>query len=85
MTIKKWVLTGCIAAALLCAGTAQGQEKRPIKEADYTDSTVPMADKFRQEGKIYVLTGIIMIILLGTLAYLVVIDRKISKIEKDKN
>ena len=43
---------------------------------------VEMADKMRSEGKIYVLVAIILIILLGLLVYLVMIDRKATRLEK---
>lgn len=46
---------------------------------------VPMADQFRADGKIYVVVAVILIILIGLFAYLIRIDRKISRLEKDKN
>lgn len=46
---------------------------------------VEMADAFRAEGKIYVVLAVILIILFGLFFYLVRIDRKLTKIEKDKN
>jgi len=47
-----------------------------------------MADTMRSEGKIYVVVAIILIVLVGLIAYLFMLDRKISKIEEkltDKN
>lgn len=58
------------------------QDKIEVTEQDYVNADVEMADKFRAEGKIYVLTGIILIILFGTILYLVAIDRKVAKLEK---
>ncbi|MEQ9166032.1 MAG: CcmD family protein [Fulvivirga sp.] len=58
------------------------QEKQKIEASDYTNNDVEMADALREDGKIYVLTGIILIILAGTIAYLVTIDRKVSRLEK---
>jgi len=43
---------------------------------------VEMADNMRSEGKIYVVVGILVTILLGLLTYLVTIDRKVSRLEK---
>ncbi len=40
-----------------------------------------MADTMRSEGKIYVVVGIILIILLGLIFYLVTLDRKVKKLE----
>lgn len=45
-------------------------------------NTVEMADKLRDNGKIYVVVVIIAIILIGLLGYLISLDRKISKLEK---
>ena len=61
------------------------QDKTPITDSDYSNQEVPMADGMRANGKIYVLTGIIMIVLAGTITYLVSIDRKVGKIEKSLN
>lgn len=43
---------------------------------------VDMADTFRQEGKIYVVVTIAAVILIGIFVYLFMLDKKISKIEK---
>lgn len=43
-----------------------------------------MADLLYQNGKIYVVVGVLVIILVGILGYLFFLDRKISKIEKQK-
>ena len=42
-----------------------------------------MADSFRQDGKIYVVTSVIAIIFLALVIYLAVIDRKVKKLEDD--
>jgi CcmD family protein len=47
---------------------------------------VEMADKFREEGKIYVVITVFAIILIGLFVYVFLLDRKIGKLEKeDKN
>jgi len=43
---------------------------------------VEMADTLRSEGKIYVVVTILLIILIGLIAYLIMIDRKASRMEK---
>ena len=43
---------------------------------------VQMADTMRSEGKIYVVVAIILVIFIGLIAYLILTDRKISKLEK---
>ncbi len=40
-----------------------------------------MADVMRSNGKIYVVVGIILIVLVGLITYLILLDRKISKLE----
>lgn len=42
---------------------------------------VEMADTMRQEGKIYVVVAIIVIVLAGLILYLFTLDRKIKKLE----
>ena len=42
-----------------------------------------MADTMRSNGKIYVVVGIILIILFGLIAYLLLLDRKITRLEKE--
>lgn len=44
---------------------------------------VEMADTMRANGKIYVIVGIVVIILTGVVAYLYLLDRKITKLEKE--
>ncbi|WP_151085814.1 CcmD family protein [Hymenobacter baengnokdamensis] len=42
-----------------------------------------MADALRQSGKIYVVVLVIVIILSGLLLYLVRLDRKVSRLERE--
>ena len=48
-----------------------------------TTENIEMADAMRQSGKIYVVVGVLAIIFLGIVVYLVSIDRKLSKLEKE--
>lgn len=43
-----------------------------------------MADRMRSEGKIYVVVAIVLTVVLGLLVYLFTVDRKITKLEKEK-
>jgi CcmD family protein len=43
-----------------------------------------MADTMRSNGKIYVVVTVLATIFAGIFAYLVYLDRKISKLEKEK-
>lgn len=47
------------------------------------EAGVEMADALRSSGKIYVVVASILVIFLGIVIYLVSLDRKISKIEKE--
>ncbi|MCB0699765.1 MAG: hypothetical protein KDC11_07940 [Chitinophagaceae bacterium] len=46
-------------------------------------STPEMADAMRADGKIYVVVLVLATIFVGIIAYLVRLDRKISKLEKN--
>lgn len=72
-----------ILTIFLVSWGAFAQEKIPVKDTDYTNNAVEMADLMRSEGKIYVLVGIILIIFIGIIVYLFTIDRKISQVEKN--
>ncbi|ELR71451.1 hypothetical protein C900_02792 [Fulvivirga imtechensis AK7] len=72
-----------ISAFILSSLFVQAQDKIKIEESDYGNEQVEMADEFRKEGKIYVLTGVICLILGGIIAYLLVIDKKVSRLEKE--
>ena len=44
---------------------------------------VEMADFMRQDGKIWVVVGVILILFTGIILYLISLDRKITKLEKN--
>ena len=46
---------------------------------------VEMADGMRADGKIYVVIAVLLTILLGIILFLIMIDRKISDMEKKVN
>jgi len=45
---------------------------------------VEMADTMRSNGRIYVVVAVALTILIGLVLYVVRIDRKISKLEREK-
>lgn len=49
----------------------------------FAQQDVAMADQMRQDGKIWVVVGVIAIVFVGIILYLISIDRKIAKIEKE--
>jgi len=68
--VKKniWILAGL----LLTCFSAFAQDKPE------------MADALRSNGKIYVVVAVCLTILLGLFTYVFYVDRKISKLEKNK-
>jgi CcmD family protein len=43
---------------------------------------VEMADRLRADGKIYVVIAVLVTIFIGIIAYVIRLDRKISRLEK---
>ncbi|MCC6385048.1 MAG: CcmD family protein [Bacteroidia bacterium] len=43
---------------------------------------IEMADNMRQEGKIYVVVAVLSVIFVGILIFLILLERKISRLEK---
>ncbi|WP_317206679.1 CcmD family protein [Mucilaginibacter daejeonensis] len=46
---------------------------------------VEMADTLRSSGKIYVVVGTVVIVFVGLAIYLFTIDKRLSRLEKEKN
>ena len=46
-------------------------------------SELSMADAFYADGKIYVVVAVVALILAGIIIYLVNLDRKVARLEKD--
>lgn len=44
-----------------------------------------MADVMRSNGKIYVVVAVLSIIFIGLMVYLIRLDRKLGKLEKDRS
>lgn len=70
--ISKFLVLGLTASLLFLQVFAQDQA-----------GGVEMADGMRQSGKIYVVIAVILTILAGLIFYLVRLDRKITRLEKD--
>ncbi len=47
------------------------------------DNQVEMADVMRSNGKIYVVLAVVLIVFFSFIFYLIHLDRKISKLEKE--
>jgi len=47
------------------------------------DKPVSMADQMRSNGRIYVVVAVMVTILVGLVLYIIRIDRKLSRLEKE--
>lgn len=50
----------------------------------YAQDKVQMADSMRDNGKIYVVVAVCITILIGLFVYVFILDKKISRFEKNK-
>lgn len=48
----------------------------------WQNMAIEMADKLRENGKIFVVVVVIVLLLLGILIYLISLDKKIATLEK---
>lgn len=65
---------------LFCSLQGFGQQQ-DIKGPE--DTKVEMADQMRTSGKIYVVVAVLSTVLIGMLSYAVILDRRISKLERE--
>lgn len=72
--IKTFKRTALLFALLFISAACFAQE---------TQAPVEMADGMRQSGKIYVVAAVLLVIMIGIFGYLIMLDRKISKLEKE--
>jgi CcmD family protein len=54
-----------------------------LQAAAQTADSPEMADALRQSGKIYVVVAVILVVVLGLIGYLISLDRKVSRLEKE--
>ena len=69
-TLRK---TTSLLALLILSVSGFAQQNQPIE----------MADGLYQSGKIYVVITVLSVIFAGIIIYLIMLDRKIGKLEKD--
>jgi hypothetical protein len=70
--MKKWII---ILFSNLIAFSVIAQQK--------AGETIEMADALRASGKIYVVVMVVTVILMGLILYLIRLDKKVSRLEKD--
>ena len=71
--------------ALLLFSLRSFSQRIEVTEEDYNNTEVEMADKMRASGKIYVVVAVISVVMGGILAYVITIDKKLSRLEKEIN
>ncbi len=84
-TVNKWLKCLCVLLVLMLVLSfgSNAQDKYEITENDYQNTEVEMADVMRQNGKIYVVVGVILIIFAGITFYLYRLDKKVGELEKE--
>lgn len=55
-----------------------------VSKAQSSDAPTQMADVMRSNGKIYVVVGVLVLIFLVLFAYMISIDRKLKRLEKNQ-
>ena len=55
-----------------------------LSQAQEATDTVDMADTMRSNGKIYVVVAVILAIFAGIIIYLIRLDKKMTKLEKNQ-
>ena len=83
--LNKYLLALGLALSLLVHPALQAQDngQSVMVEANTAASQqIEMADRMRQDGKIYVVVGCVLVVLAGMIFYLVRIDKKVSRLEK---
>lgn len=51
----------------------------------FAQNDIEMADVMRTDGKIYVVVAVLAVIFIGLAVYLFTLDKRISKMEREKN
>lgn len=69
--------------ALLLLSLRSFAQRIEVTEEDYHNTEVEMADKMRESGKIYVVVLVISLVMGGILTYVIAIDRKLRRLEKE--
>jgi hypothetical protein len=83
--LNKWVLVLGLVLSFGFNNGVQAQENgapAPVETNAGASQQIEMADRLRQDGKIYVVVGCVLVVLAGLIVYLVSIDKKISRLEK---
>lgn len=83
--LKKWALVLNLLVLVLFTDQVQAQTATETTrvEANAGNQEIEMADQMRRDGKIYVVVGCVLVVLAGMIFYLISIDKKVSRLEKE--
>jgi len=87
--LKSRVLLFLLALTLVISNIAVAQtgpsasDETVMVEANSNASDIEMADQLRRDGKIYIVVGCVLVVLAGMVFYLISIDKKVSRLEKE--
>ncbi|WP_187262659.1 CcmD family protein [Pontibacter beigongshangensis] len=80
--LRLLALKSLLLIALFGPGATQAQPAQNQGTTIIAEPEVEMADLLRRDGKIYVVIVVLLTLLGGVLAYLISLDRKVAKLEK---
>ncbi|AMM51277.1 hypothetical protein TH61_08975 [Rufibacter sp. DG15C] len=83
MKLYKWTLMLLFFWVAASATPALAQNQAETTTTTAAASGPEMADVMRQDGKIYIVVAVLVTILLGLLIYLISLDRKVTKLERE--
>lgn len=91
MNLFRYLFSSFIALMLTFVSVADTLDKQMANSAPIAQSTAvtsqnvtEMADIMRSNGKIYVVVAVLATIFVGIIGYLIYIDKKLSKLEKNQ-
>ncbi len=72
----------CFMLGMLLVFEPAVAQDQMVEFSSATQQNIEMADALRQDGKIYVVVTVLLTVLAGVLFYLIALDRKVGRLEK---
>ncbi|MBD1398047.1 hypothetical protein H9Q13_12790 [Pontibacter sp. JH31] len=72
----------CFIVGMLLAFEPAMAQEQMAELSSAPQQNIEMADSLRQDGKIYVVVAVLLTVLAGVLFYLIALDRKVGRLEK---
>ncbi|GAA4312623.1 CcmD family protein [Nibribacter koreensis] len=83
MKVYKLILVVLLSWVATAGTPLMAQSQTETTSTTATTSGPEMADVMRQDGKIYIVVAVLVTVLLGILFYLISLDRKVAKLERE--